>query len=185
MRKAVFLDKDGTLVKNIPFNVDLSKIEILSKVIESLKALKEMGYLLIIVSNQSGIGRGYFTLSDFQESENYLIKLLNYEGVNIDGFYFCPHHPNEACDCRKPKAGMLRRASMEMDIDLKKSWMIGDILDDVEAGKKASCKTILLNSSETEWEINEKRTPDFICETLEDAAQIITIYDLYQKIAYD
>jgi len=146
-----------------------------------LKKLAALGYRFIIVSNQSGIARGYFTEKDLIPVRQKLESLLSQLQIHLDGFYFCPHHPQGTvtayradCDCRKPMPGLILRAAAEHDIDVSASWMIGDILNDVEAGKKAGCKTILIdNGNETEWIMNDDRRPDYIVHDLSEAADVI------------
>lgn len=189
MNKAVFLDKDGTLIKNVPYNVDTEKIEILPQVIGGLKLLQKAGYLLIIVSNQSGIARGYFTEEDLKKAFDHLEELFMNEGLKVEGIYYCPHHLEgkiekftRDCNCRKPLTGMFEQAAKEHDIDLSSSWMIGDILDDVEAGHNAGMKTVLINNgNETEWLMNAERKPDVTAETLHEAAHYIVNQTLQRE----
>jgi D-glycero-D-manno-heptose 1,7-bisphosphate phosphatase len=178
LHKAVFIDKDGTLVPNIPYNVNPERITIDDKAIEGLRLLKEEDFLLIVISNQSGIAKGYFEEIELAQVWNKISALLQKHNLNIDAFYYCPHEPNGTiekyaikCDCRKPLPGMVLKAGSELKIDLAQSWMIGDILNDVEAGNRAGCSTILIdNGNETEWRMNEVRTPDFIAADLLEAA---------------
>jgi D,D-heptose 1,7-bisphosphate phosphatase len=140
---------------------------------------------LIVITNQSGVARGYFPESALLAVEERLCQLLAAEGIYLADFYYCPHHPDGvvpefslACDCRKPAPGLLLRAAGEHNIDLRSSWFVGDILNDVEAGHCAGCKTILLdNGNETEWELSAQRTPDFIVTDLMEAAQVILCAD--------
>lgn len=188
MNKAIFLDKDGTLVKDVPYNVDTHKIEILQHVVGGLRLLQKAGYIFIIVSNQSGLARGYFTEKELKQAFEHLEELFFSEGIKIDGIYFCPHHPEATvssfrkdCSCRKPLAGMFEKAAKEHHVDLSSSWMIGDILDDVEAGHNAGVKAILIDSgNETEWKMNPQRTPDFSAQTLHEAARYIVNQTLSQ-----
>jgi D,D-heptose 1,7-bisphosphate phosphatase len=181
MNKAIFIDKDGTLVKDVPYNVKPELVSYAGFAMEALRLLQEQGYLLIIVSNQSGIAKGFFTELELAILINKMRLDMAAHGVDITGFYYCPHFPdtqlpefNRGCDCRKPAAGMILQAANDFDIDLSQSWMIGDILDDMEAGKRAGCKTILLNvGNETEWEINNYRVPNYYANNLFTAAQII------------
>jgi D-glycero-D-manno-heptose 1,7-bisphosphate phosphatase len=181
MNKAVFLDKDGTLIHDVPYNTDTSLIKFYDDAFKALQALSLQGYLLIIVSNQSGIARGYFTVEDFFKVEQHMMQQLAQQGIPLQGFYFCPHHPDGSnsafsidCYCRKPNPGMLLHAAEEHDIDLSASWMIGDILNDVEAGNKAGCNTILIdNGNETEWIMNPQRQPGFTAASLLEAAEHI------------
>lgn len=181
MNKAIFLDKDGTLVKNIPYNVDEKKIVLLPLVGEGLQMLSSLGYKLIIFSNQSGIAQGYFGERELQKAYKKLTELLKPYGVTLDGFYYCPHHPEgnvarytKNCTCRKPSPKLLYRASKTHLIDLSKSFVVGDILDDCEAGNKAGCQTILIdNGNETEWQIGIERIPDGIASNFLEAVRII------------
>ncbi len=179
--KAVFLDKDGTLVEDIPYNVDPERIRLTDGALESLQLLQAHGYQLIVVTNQSGIARGYFEEWDLHLVRQRIRELLSPAGVLLTDFYYCPHHPEGTvskyavdCFCRKPQPGMLYRAALEHDIRLADSWMVGDILHDIEAGNRAGCKTILIdNHHETEWNLNTIRRPKFTVRNLEEAARAI------------
>ncbi len=179
MVAAVFLDKDGTLILDIPYNVEPSRIELAEFARSALMELRDRGFKLIVVSNQSGVARGYFPESALVGVEQRLQVLLN--PIRLDGFYYCPHHPQGnvakyaiACECRKPKAGMLRQAAQDHQIDLARSWMIGDILNDVEAGRGVGCRTILIdNGNETEWILNDDREPHFRVANLAEATAAI------------
>lgn len=184
MKKAVFIDKDGTLIKNIPWNVNTQLIEFEENAIASLQLLQESGYQLVLISNQPGIALGYFTEDAVIQVFKYLEDTLCQRGVELNEFYYCPHDAQgihqpyaKTCYCRKPMPGMLLQAAMELDIDLERSWMIGDILHDAEAGNRAGCKTILLNNgNETEWELTAIRQPSYICRNWKDATGIIVQY---------
>ena len=177
-RKAVFIDKDGTLIPNIPYNIDPGRITIEDETIEGLRLLKDEGFLFIVISNQSGIAKGYFKEMDLEQVWNKISALLQRHEISIDAFYYCPHEPNGIveqyaveCDCRKPLPGMILKAASQLKIDLSQSWMIGDILNDVEAGNRAGCSTILIdNGNETEWQMSEERTPAFIAGNILEAA---------------
>jgi D-glycero-D-manno-heptose 1,7-bisphosphate phosphatase len=185
LRAAVFLDKDGTLVEDVPYNVDPDLIRLADGALDGLQALHDAGYLLIVVSNQSGIARGYFEEQALGAVEQRVRGLLNAAGVPLAGFYYCPHHPDGCvdpysieCTCRKPAPGLLTRAARDHGIDLGHSWMIGDILHDVEAGRRAGCRTILLDvGHETEWELTPSRIPDFTMASLDAAARLIINVD--------
>jgi D-glycero-D-manno-heptose 1,7-bisphosphate phosphatase len=176
---AVFLDKDGTLIHNVPYNVDPNRIVLCEGVRPGLKQLSRAGFLLIVVSNQSGVARGLFPESAISAVEIRLQEMLHVEAdVSLSGFYYCPHHPEGivqqyaiACSCRKPNPGLLLQAAKDLDINLKDSWLIGDILDDIEAGRQAGCQTLLINNgNETEWVINSFREPHFIVADFGEAA---------------
>jgi D,D-heptose 1,7-bisphosphate phosphatase len=181
MRKAVFIDKDGTLIHNVPYNVDPALVELEESASEALAELKKNGFLIIVISNQSGVAQGYFTETDLEQVKQRIQQLLHDKHVWIDAFYFCPHHPDGreegysmSCNCRKPQPGMILRAAIDHNIDLSQSWMIGDILHDVEAGNKSNCKTILINNgNETEWLLSEARWPTCIVQNLMEAATVI------------
>jgi D-glycero-D-manno-heptose 1,7-bisphosphate phosphatase len=167
----VFLDKDGTVIPDIPYNVDPKRITVSDDVIAGLLLLQSIGYKLILVSNQPGIGLGYFERRDLEKAVEHLCGLLHGAGVTLSGFYYCPHTAGQGCECRKPDPGLLFRAGAELDIDLSTSWMIGDILNDVEAGKRAGCRTILIdNGNETEWHDSIWRRPDHTVRSMRQAA---------------
>lgn len=175
MKPAVFLDKDGTLIVDVPYNVDPARIVLAPQAREGCEALIRAGFALVVVTNQSGIARGLFDAQSLDAVEARLTELL---GVPLAGFYHCPHGPSDGCACRKPGDGMLRRAAAELELSLADSWMIGDILNDVEAGRRAGCRTILIdNGGETEWLGGPLRTPDFTCADLGEAALAILCGD--------
>jgi D-glycero-D-manno-heptose 1,7-bisphosphate phosphatase len=178
---AVFIDKDGTLVEDVPYNVNPSRIRLTRGAEECLPLLHSLGYRLIVVSNQGGVAHGLFPAKALSAVEERLRELLSGCGVPLAGFYWCPHHPQGKvpayalpCFCRKPKPGLLIRAAHAQEIDLGRSWMIGDILDDIEAGARAGCRTVLLlNGGETEWVLSPGRLPNHAARDLADAARII------------
>lgn len=185
MRKAVFLDRDGTLIRNHHYGCDPNGIELLEGVPEGLGLLKRAGYALVVVTNQSGIARGFFTEKDLEEMHRRLGRLLEQRGAGIDGWYYCPHHPegvvpeySRVCDCRKPRSGMVLRACSEMGLDASASWILGDILDDVEAGKRVGTRAVLLDVG-TEGEPDRpERTPEYVARHFLEAAQYIWAEDL-------
>ena len=175
-KPAVFLDKDGTLVRDVPYNVDPARIILTEGVEDGVRKLHAAGFSLVVVSNQSGVARGYFEEADL---EAVWTRLRDLSGVPFH-VYYCPHHPegyapyNVACGCRKPEPGMLLEAAKEHDLDLSQSWMIGDILNDVEAGRRSGCRTVLLdNGGETEWQLSRERLPHHIVDTFAEAAEIV------------
>jgi D-glycero-D-manno-heptose 1,7-bisphosphate phosphatase len=181
MNKAVFIDKDGTLIYDVPYNADPSLIRLQEGAAPGLKQLKDHGYLLILISNQSGVAHGYFKEEALNGVREKLQHELRKDGVQLDGIYFCPHHPQGTvkqyavnCECRKPRPGMIVEAARQFDIDLSQSWMIGDILHDVEAGNKAGCSTILIdNGNETEWRLSTERHPTDVAKNIGQAVSII------------
>jgi D-glycero-D-manno-heptose 1,7-bisphosphate phosphatase len=180
-RRAVFLDKDGTLIENVPYNVDPALIRLAPGAAAGLTLLHRAGFALFVISNQSGVARGYFPESALAAVEARLRELLAAFGVPLAGFSYCPHHPQGtveefamACDCRKPAPGMILRVAAEHAIDLSRSWMVGDILDDIQAGRAAGCRTILIdNGNETEWLLAPDREPHDRVPDLAAAARLI------------
>lgn len=180
-RKAVFLDKDGTLIPNVPYNVDPDLISLEDGVIEGLKLLQKAGYIFVVISNQAGVARGYFKIDELKKVEQKIDHLLEKEGIEIEKYYFCPHHINGtvagytmACECRKPMPGMILQAAKDLLIATENSWMIGDILNDCEAGNRAGCRTILLNKgNETEWIEGPFRSPTHVAANFLSAANFI------------
>ena len=179
--RAIFLDKDGTLIENVPYNVNLDLITLTWQAGAALQLFRQMGFALFVVSNQAGVAKGLFTESSLDAVQHRIAEMLAQYGVVLHGFYYCPHSPDGTvlpyavpCTCRKPRPGMLHRASHEHGIDLSRSWMIGDILDDVEAGRRAGCRSVLIdNGNETEWHKSELRTPHLVVPDLYAAALAI------------
>lgn len=191
MNAAVFLDKDGTLIPDIPYNIDPELITLHEDSVNGLKLLYERGYQLIVLSNQSGIAHGYFTEEALLPVKEKLDDLLAGHDIQLSGFYYCPHHSEGLideytvdCFCRKPFPGMFFHAAAIHNIDLAASWMIGDILHDVEAGNRAGCRTILIdNGNETEWLRGEYRIPTLTCKSINEAAQYILKEEYAIKLA--
>jgi len=179
--KAVFLDKDGTLVDDLPYNVEPARITLCSGAGTALRLLSRLDYRLFVVTNQAGIAFGRFGEAAMSIVHDRLQDLLFRERLTLDGFYYCPHHPEGSvaayardCHCRKPLPGLLLQAAHEHGIDLRASWMIGDILHDVEAGNRAGCRTLLLdNGNETEWRLGPRRIPTRMAPDLYAAAVLI------------
>lgn len=181
MERAIFLDKDGTLVENVPFNIDPDRLVLTPGVTRALRALQKVGYRVIVVTNQPGVAHGYFSEDDVRELGRGLRLRLADQGVHLSGFYYCPHHPagriqkyRSICHCRKPLPGLLYQATLDLNIRLRHSWMIGDILDDVEAGRRAGCRSILYSlGNETEWVLSPLRTPDYIIEDFAELEHLV------------
>lgn len=182
-RKAVFVDKDGTLVHDVPYNVDPDRIVLIPGVGESLRRLQDAGFLLFVVSNQPGVALGRFPASALRGVEARLDELVGRHGVVFTGYCWCPHPPvgvrnAVVCTCRKPRPGMLLDAAATHGVTLERSWMVGDILDDVEAGRRAGCRTVLLDvGNETQWRMSPLREPDHRAVDLLDAAHLIVAGD--------
>lgn len=172
-KKAVFLDRDGVILEDKHYLVDIKDLEFIPRAIEALKNIPE-DYLKIIVSNQSGVGRGYFTINQLHLFNDKLLSELKKHGVFINELYYCPHIPDENCECRKPKTGMFLKAKQQLGIDLSQSWMIGDKSSDIQAGKKISAKTIQVHTGYSGKEPgSSKIEPDYYVESLFQAVEII------------
>ena len=178
--KAVFLDRDGTLIQNLHYGSDPLAIRLEEGVGEGLRLLKQEGFLLVVVTNQSGVARGYFTEEHVEEMNRRLAEMLEEEGASLDGIYYCPHHPDGgvphysiACECRKPQPGMIRAASADLGIDPAQSWMVGDILDDIEAGNRVGCRGILVDVGTEGRPENPEREPEYIARDFLDAARYL------------
>lgn len=182
-RPAVFLDKDGTLIRDVPYNHDPARVELMPGAGRALARLAQAGYALVVVTDQPGIALGYYDLEALRRVRGRLDRLLAEHGVVLDGFFYCPHHPQArdpqyalACTCRKPLPGLLEQAAAALRLDLERSWMVGDILDDIEAGAVAGCRTVLLDvGGETEWRPGPGRMPGFRVTSLMEAAELILI----------
>lgn len=152
---AVFLDRDGTINEEVGYLDRLEKLSIIPGAFEAIRLINQAGMKAVVISNQSGIARGYFDEIFVETVHERIQALLQEQGARIDQFFYCPHHPTEgignyrqACTCRKPEAGLLLRAAKEMDIDLARSYMVGDMPKDIEAAGKAGAKGILLRAGE-------------------------------------
>ncbi|MHA1915428.1 MAG: D-glycero-alpha-D-manno-heptose-1,7-bisphosphate 7-phosphatase [Promethearchaeota archaeon] len=152
--KAIIFDRDGTLIEDRNYAYKIEDFEILPGVIEGLKILQEE-FKFFIVTNQSGIGRGYYSVEDFHTFNNHLIIELKNEGIEIIETYFCPHKKEDRCECRKPKTKFIDLIIDEYNIDIKKSWMIGDHPSDIQFGLNAGCQTFFLTTGHGDRHINE------------------------------
>lgn len=141
---AAFLDRDGTLIEDVGFPRDPGQVRMLDGAAPALRSMAAAGLRLVVISNQSGIGRGLITPEQAQSVHQRFASVLADEGIALDGAKYCPHAPDEGCGCRKPSPRMLLEAAQELDLDVERSFMIGDKLSDVEAGQRAGCRTVLL-----------------------------------------
>ena len=151
----VFLDRDGTLNRDVPYCSRPEDLEILPTVPEGIRLLNQQDLRVVVVTNQSGVARGYFTEQMLQNIHKRLRDELAKAGASVDAIYYCPHHPDEQCRCRKPNPGLLYRAASEMQIDLACSYVIGDRLVDATAAKKVGCRAVLVPSIGTEIDLPE------------------------------
>ena len=174
MDKAIFLDRDGTVVEDPGYVHKVKDFKLIDGAIDALKLLKN-DFRFFIITNQSGIGRGFFTLGDFEKFNNHLISTLKKNNIKIEKTYVCPHHPDEKCDCRKPNIKFIKEAEKEFNIDLKNSWVIGDLPCDIEMGKNTGCRTIYVLTGHGEKHKKDLNNikPDFVAENIYEAAKII------------
>lgn len=178
--RAVFLDRDGTLVEARHYPSRPEELVLCAGVGPELLALQHAGFRLAVITNQSGIARGYLTEADLEAMHLHLRRELAAEGVWLDAIYACPHHPegtvapfNIDCDCRKPAPGMLLRGATELDVDLTRSWVVGDILDDVEAGNRAGCRAVLVDLGTEHTPESALRAPAAVARDTCHALRII------------
>lgn len=172
-KKAVFLDRDGVIITEKDFIVDTDLLEYIPRSVEALRLIQPC-YLKIIVSNQSGIGRGYFTAAQVETFNEAMIADLKKRGVSIDGIYYCPHRRENNCDCRKPKTGLFESARSRFGIDFKESWVVGDKSSDIQAGINIGAKTILVLTGYAGGEPSAKNImADFTVKDLYEAVEII------------
>lgn len=147
-RRAVFLDRDGVLIEEVDYLSRVSDLRLLPGSAAAVRRLRQAGWLVIVVSNQSGIARGYFTLATLKRIHAKLAGQLRARGAKLDALYFCPHHPKPQgrCECRKPKIGMLLAAARRFKIDLKASYLVGDASSDISAARRAGCTGVLVRT---------------------------------------
>lgn len=172
-QKAVFLDRDGTINKYVGFLTNIDEFELLPGVAEAIRKINASGYLAIVITNQPVVARGEVTFEQLEEMHKKMQTLLGNEGAYLDGIYYCPHHPHKGyagevpelkidCDCRKPKPGMLYKAEKDFNIDLSKSWMVGDGENDIGAGKNAGCKTALIGTEDFQQDVTVESLLAFV-----------------------
>jgi len=166
--RAVFIDRDGTMAKDVNYCRRPEDFVLFPNTARAIKLLNEHGFKVIVVTNQSGIARGYFTEETLAQIHKKMKAELAKEGARVDGIYYCPHHPDDNCDCRKPKPKLVLQAAKEHNIALKQSFVVGDLSMDIELGKAVGCKTILLQDSPRE---DIGVSPDCIASDLLEAAQ--------------
>lgn len=171
LHKAVFLDRDGTIAKDVHYCRDPRDFELLPRVPAAIRLLNQHGYKAVVITNQSGIARGYFTERTLsmihQKMETELLK----HNASIDAIYICPHHPDERCECRKPRPSLLIRAASDIGIALEQSYMIGDDVKDVQAGRAAGCRTVWLTPDPNQQDAEPRPLSDHIAADLFDAVQ--------------
>jgi len=167
--RAVFLDRDGTMNRDVPYCRRPEDFELFPNTAEAVKLLNESGYKVIIITNQSGVARGYFTEETLARIHQKMLGQLAEEDAHIDGIYYCPHHPDDNCDCRKPKPKMVLQAVKELDIDLQRSFLVGNKPLDIQLGQNVGCRTVLVPSAPGEAGPGPG-TPDYTAADLYQAA---------------
>ena len=170
MKKAVILDRDGTIVENFEYVYKLEDYKLIHNASKGLKLLKN--YKLFIITNQSGIGRGLYSLKDMNKFNKFLLNNLKKHNIKIKKIYYCPHKPDDNCKCRKPKTKFLKDAEKKFNINLRESYVIGDMKSDFELGKNAGCKTIHVLTGHGIKHKNEVK-PNYFARDLLDAAKWI------------
>ncbi|MGQ9681929.1 MAG: HAD-IIIA family hydrolase [Anaerolineae bacterium] len=182
--RAVFLDRDGTLIRNYHYGREPSRVCLLPGVVEGLRWLQGAGYRLAVVTNQAGVARGFLCESDVAAVNERLLALLADAGIAVENVYYCPHGPEGVvagyvthCQCRKPEPGLLLRASVEMRVSLSASWYIGDVLADAEAGNRAGCRTVLLDLGTEPLPSTAIQVPTFVARNLPHAVRLILAAD--------
>ncbi len=193
MKKAVFLDRDGTVNEEVGYLRDLSLLILIPGAGKAIKKLNDSGFLVVLVTNQSGVARGYFPESLVTEAHARLKTLLREDGARFDAIYYCPHHPTagttshtKACSCRKPGTGLIDQAANDLAIDVRQSYMVGDKWSDVELGHRAGAASILVRSGFAADDPGNARPahvadPDFIAHDLAEAADWIIAHSKAER----
>jgi D-glycero-D-manno-heptose 1,7-bisphosphate phosphatase len=172
--RAVFLDRDGTIMEDSNYVGDVKRVVLIAGAVAALKRLRDAGYNLFVITNQSGVGRGYFTREAVEQIHAHLDEQFAKSGVRFDRYYVCPHHPEDLCDCRKPKPKFLLEAGREYGLDLAGCFMIGDRASDIGAGANAGTKTILvLTGAGHETLTKNEAKPDHVAKDIAGAAEWI------------
>jgi D-glycero-D-manno-heptose 1,7-bisphosphate phosphatase len=182
--RAVFLDRDGTINEEVGYLDSLAKLKLFHQSFAAIKKINKSGMKAVVITNQSGVARGYFSDDFVSEVHLYIQKILGKKGVHIDAFYHCPHHPSEGregyrktCNCRKPETGLLLQAATDMNIDIGRSYMVGDTNKDIETAMKVGAKSVLVRTGygrETEEKLlHSGIIPDYIADDILDAVSWI------------
>jgi D-glycero-D-manno-heptose 1,7-bisphosphate phosphatase len=179
MNKAVFLDRDGTIIADVGYLNTPDDIKFIPGSLEAIKMLKEADYKVVVITNQAGVARGLVTEDMLQTIDKVMHKWILNSGTHLDGIYYCPHHPEhghypykQACACRKPHPGLIKKAQRDLDIDLSGSFMVGDKASDVDAGKTAGVKTVFVLSGPHSKDTS-KNPPDHVAKDLREAVKWI------------
>jgi D-glycero-D-manno-heptose 1,7-bisphosphate phosphatase len=183
LRIGVFLDRDGTIIEEKGYLSDPEDVELIPGAARAIRLLNHLGLRTVVVSNQSGVARGYFPLSVVEEINERVRLLLGEGGASLDGMYYCPHHPDDWCTCRKPEPGMLLQAAGELGIDLPRSYMVGDMASDVETIHRLGGKGIVVFTGygKEELESWQGDPPDFVVQDLLAASYWILLQEGMQR----
>jgi D-glycero-D-manno-heptose 1,7-bisphosphate phosphatase len=174
-RRYVLIDRDGTIIEECHYLSDPDQVRLIPGSAEAMRTLREQGLGMAIVTNQSGVGRGYFDLDRLEQINQRMCQLLASEGVHLDGIYFCPHTPDDLCGCRKPQPGMIEQARKELGFEPARCMVVGDRETDIELGRNVGATTFLVRTGYgTETVNNRSANPDYIADNLLDAARLIT-----------
>lgn len=168
--RAVFIDRDNTICRDVPYCSRPEDLELMPMVADGIRLLSEHGFKVVVITNQSGVARGYFTEEMLSQIHQKMQNDLAKQGAFVDAIYYCPHHPDDNCNCRKPKPAMILQAARDLDIDINKSYIIGDSDMDTEMGKKAGCLTIVVATLNQDATVPRKPEPDYIASDLYEAA---------------
>jgi len=168
--RAVFIDRDGTMAKDVPYCSCPEDFKLFPTTAKAIRRLNEHGFKVIVITNQSGISRGYFTEEILARIHKKMEDELAKEGARVDAIYYCPHHPDDNCECRKPKPKLLLQAAKDFDIDPQRSFVIGDLQMDIDLGKAVGCKTILIGDPSL---ANKMGDPDATVPNVLEAAFMI------------
>ncbi len=179
MNKAVFLDRDGTIAQDVPYCRSPDDFELLPTVPQAIKLLNDNAFKVAVITNQSGIARGYFTEETLAQIHQKVRDELAKHGAHVDAIYYCPHHPDDGCDCRKPGTALFHKAAKDLNIDFKTSYVIGDMQMDIDAGKALGCKTVLVTTG-PKGRNNVVDPPHYVAPSLFSASKWIII-DSYQR----
>jgi len=182
MNKAVFLDRDGVINVDKGYVHRIEDFKFIDGVIPALQRLSGSDFRLFVITDQSGIGRRYYTEKDMENVHSHMLRELSKKGIVIDRIYYCPHAPEDNCGCRKPSPLLLRNAKNDFGIDLKRSFFIGDKTKDIQAGKSAGCKAILVLTGKQGKDAEFKVEPDFVAKNLMEAVSYILEYDKKTKV---